>query len=94
MSKEKKERFERNNLATADFINCSLWGKGGEVLTQYVGKGNNLAVKGRLDVSSYETETGEKKYVTKVIVDEFKLIDFKNNDSEYLGQYDESDIPF
>ena len=48
------------------FINCVAWGKQGELLQQYR-KGNRLFVEGRLQTRSYETQDGQKRYVTEVV---------------------------
>ena len=34
------------------FINCVAWGKAGEIIAQYVSKGQSLLVSGRLDQRS------------------------------------------
>ena len=48
------------------FINCVAWGKQGELLQQYR-KGNRLFIEGRLQTRSYETQDGQKRYVTEVV---------------------------
>ena len=48
------------------FINCVAWGKQGELLQQYR-KGDRLFVEGRLQTRSYETQDGQKRYVTEVV---------------------------
>lgn len=54
----------------SDFINCVAWGKTGELIAEYVGKGQILPVAGRLQVRTYEKD-GQKHWVTEVIVEEF-----------------------
>lgn len=48
------------------FVNCVAWGKLGEVAGNYR-KGNRLFVEGRIQTRSYETQDGQKRYVTEVI---------------------------
>ena len=48
------------------FVNCVAWGKLGEAVGNYR-KGNRLFVEGRIQTRSYETQDGEKKYVTEVV---------------------------
>lgn len=48
------------------FVNCVAWG----VLGENVGnlrKGNRAFVEGRLQTRSYETQDGQKRYVTEVV---------------------------
>lgn len=48
------------------FVNCVAWGKLGEATGNYR-KGNRLFVEGRIQTRSYETQDGQKRYVTEVI---------------------------
>lgn len=48
------------------FINCVAWGKLGESIGN-LRKGNRCFVEGRLQTRSYETQDGQKKYVTEVV---------------------------
>ena len=62
---------------TADFINCVCFGKRGESINQYFHKGSRIAVQGRLQVSNYTDQQGNKRYSTDVIVEDFEFIDTK-----------------
>nr|DAX86946.1 MAG TPA: Single strand binding protein [Caudoviricetes sp.] len=48
------------------FINCVAWGKLGESIGN-LRKGNRAFVDGRLQTRSYETQDGQKRYVTEVV---------------------------
>jgi len=48
------------------FVNCVAWGKLGEATGNYR-KGNRLFVEGRIQTRSYETQDGQKRYVTEII---------------------------
>lgn len=48
------------------FINCVAWGKLGESVGS-LHKGSRCFVEGRLQTRSYETQEGQKRYVTEVI---------------------------
>lgn len=48
------------------FINCVAWGKLGESVGS-LKKGNRVFVEGRLQTRSYETQDGQKRYVTEVV---------------------------
>ena len=48
------------------FINCVAWGALGESVGN-LRKGNRAFVEGRLQTRSYETQDGQKKYVTEVV---------------------------
>lgn len=48
------------------FINCVAWGKLGESVCN-LKKGNRVFVEGRLQTRSYDTQDGQKRYVTEVV---------------------------
>lgn len=48
------------------FINCVAWGKQGESVGNCK-KGERLFVEGRLQTRSYDTQDGQKRYVTEVV---------------------------
>lgn len=56
------------------FINCVAWGKPGEIIAQYVKKGDPLLVSGRLDQRSYEDKDGNKRQAVEVNVEDFNFI--------------------
>ena len=62
------------------FINCVAWGKLGEAVGNYR-KGNRLFVEGRIQTRSYETQDGQKRYVTEVVAG-FVGVSLLNESSE------------
>lgn len=48
------------------FINCVAWGKTGEAVGNCK-KGERLLVNGRIQTRSYDTQDGQKRYVTEVV---------------------------
>lgn len=50
--------------------------KGGlvNVVENYVNKGQEIAVEGKLTNRTYSTESGEKRYVTEILVNELLLL--------------------
>lgn len=86
LSKEKRLDLESQNKPTADFINCKAWGKLAENITSYVGKGQKIAIEGRLETSSYEKD-GTRVYVTEVVVERADFIDWGSKEKDQ-GQVD------
>jgi single-strand DNA-binding protein len=50
------------------FVNCVAWGKTGEAVGNCK-KGERLLVNGRIQTRSYDTQDGQKRYVTEVVAD-------------------------
>ena len=83
LSREKKQEMESRNQPTADFINCVAWGKLGENITKYTGKGLRVLVTGRIQTGSYERD-GQRVYTTEVLANNIEFIDWKDgNNSSY-----------
>ena len=55
-----------------DWHNVSLWRS--ENLSQYLTKGKQVYVEGRLQTRSYEDKDGQKKYSTEVVADDVILL--------------------
>lgn len=57
------------------YVDCVAWGKTGEIITQYLGKGRAILVSGRLDQRSWEDkETGGKRSKIEVVVEDFNFV--------------------
>lgn len=56
------------------FIDCSAWGKLGEMINQYAKKGTGVLVSGRLDQRSWEDKTtGSKRSRVEIVVEDFNF---------------------
>ncbi|MCF8319835.1 MAG: single-stranded DNA-binding protein [Flavobacterium sp.] len=53
------------------------WGKTADIIEKFVLKGKEIAIEGKLTHRSYEDKTGEKRYVTEVVIDELLLLGSK-----------------
>lgn len=63
------------NKEQADFIPVIVWRQSAEFVANYGTKGRLMMVEGRLQVRNYETQEGQKRYVTEVVADEIKFLD-------------------
>ena len=57
-----------------DWHNLVAWNKTAEIIENYVTKGKEIAVEGKLTSRSYETKEGEKRYITEVVVSEVLML--------------------
>ncbi len=56
------------------FIDCSAWGKLGEMINQYAKKGSGVLVCGRLDQRSWEDKaTGQKRSRVEIVAEDFNF---------------------
>ena len=57
----------------AEFINCVAFGRTAEIMQQYVRKGQEIYVEGRLQTRSWEDKEGKKNYRTEVMVNQMQM---------------------
>jgi single-strand DNA-binding protein len=57
------------------YIDCVAWGKPGEIIAQYLGKGRAVLVSGRLDQRSWDDkDSGQKRSKVEVVVEDFNFV--------------------
>lgn len=72
---EQKERTE--------WLNVEAWGKLAEVCAQYLRKGSQVYIEGKLQTDSWDDkDTGQKKYRTKVRANEIQFLGGRPEGSE------------
>lgn len=78
----------------ADFIPVVIWGKQAENTAQYMVKGNQIAISGRISTRSYDAKDGSKRYVTEVVADMFNGVQFlsKSNGTNSTSNNTENDV--
>ena len=69
---EKGERVEQT-----EWHRVVAWGKTAEIIEQFVTKGKEIAVDGKLTHRSYDDKDGTKRFITEVLVNEIQLIGSK-----------------
>ncbi|MBC3888460.1 single-stranded DNA-binding protein [Acetobacterium paludosum] len=75
-------RFKnKDGQKEADFVPIVVWGKQAEIAGQYLSKGSQIGVSGRLQVRSYDAQDGQRRYVTEVVADEISFLSSSRKDS-------------
>ena len=54
--------------------NLVIWGKLADVAGQYLKKGSEIAIEGKLVHRAYETSAGEKRNITEISVNEMLML--------------------
>lgn len=68
-------RFKnKDGQKEADFVPIVVWGKQAEFAGQYLSKGSQIGVSGRLQVRSYDAQDGQRRYITEVVADEINFV--------------------
>ena len=79
-------RFRRDGEATADFINCVVFGRGAEFAEKYFHQGIRIVVSGRIQTGSYTNREGQKVYTTEVVVEEQEFAESKAVSDSHVGR--------
>lgn len=90
-----------------EWVNCVCFGKTAEIVRDYVAKGSKLYVEGKLQTRSWDDkETGQKRYMTEIVVFDVSLLSGKQEESsgrrndtsdanyDFGGDDDSGEIPF
>ncbi len=65
----------------ADFIPVVVWRKQAENCANYLNKGSQAAVEGRLQVRTYEDREGQRRWITEVVADNVQFLSKKGDQS-------------
>ena len=57
-----------------EWFNIVSWGNLAEICNQYLGKGQQVYIEGRLQTRSWEDETGKKHFRTEVVASEMIML--------------------
>ena len=71
------------------FISVTAFGKTADNCERHLGKGQRVAVQGKLTTGSYTNKDGQKVYTTDVVANMVEFIDFKDKG----GQNEEMGVP-
>ena len=68
----KNQQGER--VTDTQWHNVIAWGKTAEIIEEYVTKGKEVAVEGKLTTRSYDDKEGNKRYTTEVVCNELLML--------------------
>ncbi|MBR6381540.1 MAG: single-stranded DNA-binding protein [Lachnospiraceae bacterium] len=71
-------KFKRDGEPTADFFNCTSFGKQAEFVERYLRKGTKVVVSGRVENDNYTNKEGQQVYSVRVIVEDVEFAESKN----------------
>ncbi len=68
---------DNNGKHVTDFFNIISWGKLAEIGQEYIKKGEDVLVDGRIQARSYEKDN-ETKWITEIVAESFSFLGKKN----------------
>ena len=66
-----------DRVTDTQWHNVVAWGKTAEIIEEYVTKGKEVAVEGKLTSRSYDDKEGNKRYTTEVVCNELLMLGSK-----------------
>ena len=88
------DRRGKDNKKEVDWIDCTAWGKTGEVVMGYVHKGDRLGVIGTLQTRTWQTEDGQNRKAYFVMVDKVEFLSEPKTQAEQAPTKPENEVPF
>ncbi len=83
-----------NKQTNTEWHNITIWGGLVKVVENYVNKGTQLLIEGKIRYRKYEKD-GETKYFTEILASNFKMLGSKGNNDNFNQQPNECDfLPF
>jgi len=70
---ESYKNTKGERITDTQWHNVIAWNKTAEIVEEYLQKGNEVAIEGKLTSRSYETSEGEKRYITEVVCNELLM---------------------
>ncbi|MBK5898651.1 single-stranded DNA-binding protein [Catonella massiliensis] len=68
---------KQGDETTADFFNCTAFGKQGEFVEKYLKQGTKIVVTGRIQNDNYTNKDGQKVYSVQIMVEEIEFAESK-----------------
>lgn len=75
-----------------DFIRIVVWQKQAENCANYLKKGRLVAVEGRLQIRSYETQDGQKRRVAEVVASHVQFLERARDEAAAVPAADHDDM--
>ena len=78
---------KQGDEVTADFFNCTAFGKQAEFVEKYLKKGTKIVVIGRIQNDNYTNKDGQKVHSVQIMVEEMEFAESKAS----AGQSEQAD---
>lgn len=77
------------------FVDCTLWGRTAEVAGEYLEKGRQVLIEGRLEMDEWDDrETGKKRTKLKVVCEQMTMIGGKSEGGGSRRQSSKPEQPY
>jgi len=70
------------NNEDVNFFDVTVWNKPAEVCNQYLSKGSQIVINGRIQQNRYTNKEGEKRSKVEIVANTIQFVGGKGKDSE------------
>jgi len=84
----------QNGEREADFINIVVWRKQAENCKNYLSKGSQVAIEGRIQTRNYDGQDGKKVYVTEVVADNVQFLGSRSSNGATQQAFNDDATPY
>lgn len=85
-SSEKYKNQQGELQERTEWHNIVAWGKLAEICGQYLQKGKQVYIEGRIETRSWEDNSGQKRWITEIVSREVKFLGDKNEGQQQQQQ--------
>ena len=78
-------------IEQTEWHNIVLWRGLAKVAEQYVKKGSQLYIEGRIRSRSYDDKDGIKRYITEIVADNMQMLSRRQDENQPGGSYSPGD---
>ncbi len=71
---ESYKNSKGEKVTDTQWHNIVTWNKTAEIVENYLEKGNEVVIEGKLTSRSYDTKDGEKRYITEIVCNELLML--------------------
>jgi single-strand DNA-binding protein len=64
----------KEKVTDTQWHNVTAWGKTADIIENFVSKGKEIAIEGKLTHRSYDDKDGVKRYYTEIVANELLLL--------------------
>jgi single-strand DNA-binding protein len=80
---------KQDGTRDTDFLRIVVWDKVAEICSEYIGKGSLVAIEGRIQSRSYETQEGQKRTAVEIVAENIRYLDKYGKKDEFSPNEEE-----
>lgn len=88
-----KDKQTGEQKTHTEWINCEVWGKQAENCAQFLKKGSQCYIDGKLRTEQWDDSEGQKRYRTKIRVDNVQFLGSPSGDKRPSAPADRTQPP-